>query len=304
MSDRHAAPDPTDPTAVEGAVRNLRRRHEDGTVAVGDDDAVAVLDAFLDALEAGRVRAVEPVETAAGDSATGDERGGWRPVRWVKQGVLLNFALRPTTAHEHGGVTHRDVLPVRGGDGEALAPGVRNTPHGTVVRRGAHVGRDAVLMSPSFVNVGASVGRGTLVDSAVTVGSCARVGDDVKLGANTLVGGVLEPVEETPVVVEDGVTLGAGCRVTSGFVVGRDAVVAENTLLTPRIPVYDLVDDRVRYGRLPPERRAVARYVPSSLTEAPGGDLLPERTLKPAVVATALEEDTVAAVEREEVLRS
>jgi 2,3,4,5-tetrahydropyridine-2-carboxylate N-succinyltransferase len=298
------SPDPADATAVERAVTDLWRRHEAAAVAVGDPEAVAVLDAFLDALESGTVRAVEPVEESgdAGDTPPG--RAGWRAAPWVKRGVLLNFALRPTTDHEHGGVTHRDVLPVRGRDGEALAAGVRNTPHGTVVRRGARVGEDAVLMSPAFVNVGASVGPETLVDSCVTVGSCARVGANVKIGANTLVGGVLEPVEETPVVVEDGVTLGAGCRVTSGFVVGRDAVVAENTLLTPRIPVYDLVDGEVYYGHLPPERRAVARYVPSSLTAAEGGDLLPESTLKPAVVATDLGADTVAAVEREEVLRS
>jgi len=305
--------DSTDPAAVEDAVRDLWRRQEAETVSPGDPDAVATLDAFLDALEAD---AVAPVEWVGRDGDTGrtdtdadattatDADTGWRAVPWVKRGVLLNFALRETADRDHGGVTHRDVLPVRGRDGESLAPGVRNTPTGTVVRRGAAVGTDAVLMSPSFVNVGASVGAGTLVDSCVTVGSCAHVGADVKLGANTLVGGVLEPVEEAPVIVEDGVTLGAGCRVTSGFVVGRDAVVAENTLLTPRIPVYDLVDGRVRYGYLPPERRAVSRFVPSSLTEAEGGDLLPDRTLKPAVVATELGADTVAAVEREAVLRS
>ncbi len=290
---------PSPGSAVERAVRNLWRRHEAGTVSPGDPEALDTLDAFLDALETGDVAPVERGERDGDGTET-----GWRAVPWVKRGVLLNFALRETVDHDHGGVTHRDVLPVRGRDGDPLAPGVRNTPTGTVVRRGAAVGTDAVLMSPSFVNVGASVGSETLVDSCVTVGSCARVGADVKLGANTLVGGVLEPVEEVPVVVENGVTLGAGCRVTSGFVVGRDTVVAENTLLTPRIPVYDLVDGRVRHGYLPPERRAVARYVPSSLTEAEGGDLLPDRTLKPAVVATELGADTVAAVEREAVLRS
>ncbi len=292
---------PSDPLALERAVRDLWRRHEEETVSPGDADAIATLDAFLDAIETGEIRTVERI-----DSGDADRSGGsrWGAVSWVKRGVLLNFALRPTADHEHGGVTHRDVLPVRGRNDEPLAAGVRNTPTGTVVRRGAAIGADAVLMSPSFVNVGASVGRETLVDSCVTVGSCAHVGARVKLGANTLIGGVLEPVEETPVVIEDGVTLGAGCRVTSGFVVGHDSVVAENTLLTPRIPVYDLVEGRVRNGYLPPERRAVARYVPSSLTEAEGGDLLPDQTLKPAVVATELGSETIAAVEREEMLRS
>jgi 2,3,4,5-tetrahydropyridine-2-carboxylate N-succinyltransferase len=156
------------------------------------------------------------------------------------------------------------------------------------------------MMSPSFVNVGAHVGDGTLVDSCDTVGSCAQVGENVKLGANTLVGGVLEPVESSPVVVEDGVSLGAGCRVTSGFVVGEDSVVGENTLLTPRIPVYDLVEEEILYGHLPPERRAFTRYVDSSVGDH---DLFEGGAYKPAVVATHIDERTLGATEREETLR-
>jgi 2,3,4,5-tetrahydropyridine-2-carboxylate N-succinyltransferase len=156
------------------------------------------------------------------------------------------------------------------------------------------------MMSPSFVNVGAHVGDGTLVDSCDTVGSCAQIGADVKLGANTLVGGVLEPVEDAPVVVEDGVSLGAGCRVTSGFVVGENSVVGENTLLTPRIPVYDLVEEEVLYGHLPSERRAFTRYVESSLGDH---DLFAGGAFKPAVVALDIEDDTRDATRREEALR-
>jgi 2,3,4,5-tetrahydropyridine-2-carboxylate N-succinyltransferase len=155
-------------------------------------------------------------------------------------------------------------------------------------------------MSPSFVNIGAHVGDGTLVDSADTVGSCAQVGANVKLGANTLVGGVLEPVERAPVVIEEGVSLGAGCRVTSGFVVGRDSVVGENTLLTPRIPIYDLVEEEILYGHLPPERRAFTRFVESDIGEH---DLFDGGAYKPAVVATDLEERTLEASAREEALR-
>jgi 2,3,4,5-tetrahydropyridine-2-carboxylate N-succinyltransferase len=156
------------------------------------------------------------------------------------------------------------------------------------------------MMSPSFVNIGAYVGDGTLVDSCDTVGSCAQIGENVKLGANTLIGGVLEPVENAPVIVEDGVSLGAGCRVTSGFVVGEDSIVGENTLLTPRIPVYDLVEDEVLYGELPPERRAFQRFVDSSVGE---NDLIPGGAYKPAVVATDVEEETLEATEREDALR-
>ncbi|MFB6071867.1 MAG: 2,3,4,5-tetrahydropyridine-2,6-dicarboxylate N-succinyltransferase [Halobacterium sp.] len=276
--------------SLESEIRDLWARHEAGdlsadTASAGDADT---LDAFLDALEAGDVRAAR------------EDGGEWAAVEWVKRGVLLNFALRETERREYGGVAYHDVLPLRATD-DLLARGTRNTPDGTVLRRGAHVGDDCIVMSPAFVNVGAHVGDGTLVDSCDTVGSCAQVGEDVKLGANTLIGGVLEPVEDAPVVVEDGVSLGAGCRVTSGFVVGEDSVVGENTLLTPRIPVYDLVEEEVLYGELPPERRAFTRFVESSVGEH---DLFDGGAYKPAVVAMDLEAETLDATQREEVLRS
>jgi 2,3,4,5-tetrahydropyridine-2-carboxylate N-succinyltransferase len=273
--------------SLEPEIDDLWARYEAGLDGDERESALGTLDEFLTALEAGEIRAAER------------RRGEWRANEWVKRGVLLNFALRATEPREHGGVTYHDVLALRE-TADLGERGTRNTPDGTTIRRGAYVGSDAILMSPAFVNVGARVGDGTLVDSCDVVGSCAQIGDDVKLGANTLIGGVLEPVEDAPVVIEDGVSLGAGCRVTSGFVVGRDAVVGENTLLTPRIPVYDLVDEEIRYGQLPPERRAFARYVRSSVSEH---DLIDGDAYKPAVVATALEERTLEATEREEALR-
>jgi 2,3,4,5-tetrahydropyridine-2-carboxylate N-succinyltransferase len=155
-------------------------------------------------------------------------------------------------------------------------------------------------MSPSFVNVGAHVGDGTLVDSCDVVGSCAQIGANVKLGANTTIGGVLEPVEDAPVVVEDDVDIGAGSRVTSGFVVGEGSVVAEETLLSPRVPVYDLVTEEVLFGHLPPERRAFTRFVESSVADH---DLFEGGAFKPAVVAMDVEAETEAATEREAALR-
>ena len=273
---------------LEDDIRDLQRRYEEGLTAeeAGSEER-AVLEAFLEALETGEVRAAE-------------KRGGeWEANEWVKQGILLNFGLRSIETHTYGGVDYHDVLPLR--DTSDLPDrDTRNTPDGTVVRRGAYVGGDAILMSPAFVNVGAYVGDGTLVDSCDTVGSAAQIGDDVKLGANTLVGGVLEPVEAAPVVVEDGVSLGAGCRVTSGFVIGEGSVVGENTLLTPRIPVYDLVEEEVVYGELPPERRAFTRFVESGVGDH---DLFEGGAYKPAVVATDVEAETLEATEREDALR-
>ena len=273
---------------LEDDVRDLQRRYEEGLTAeeAGSEER-AVLEAFLEALETGEVRAAE-------------KRGGeWEANEWVKQGILLNFGLRSIQIHTYGGVDYHDVLPLRD-TSDLPARDTRNTPDGTVVRRGAYVGGDAILMSPSFVNVGAHVGDGTLVDSCDTVGSAAQIGDDVKLGANTLVGGVLEPVEAAPVVVEDGVSLGAGCRVTSGFVIGEGSVVGENTLLTPRIPVYDLVEEEVVYGELPPERRAFTRFVESGVGDH---DLFEGGAYKPAVVATDVGAETLEATEREDALR-
>ena len=269
-------------------IEDLQRRYDEGLTAdeLGSDGR-ARLDEFLAALEAGEIRAAEKHD------------GEWAANGWVKEGILLNFGLRDIETHSHGGVDYHDVLPLRETD-DLPERGTRNTPNGTVVRRGAYVGRDAILMSPAFVNIGAYVGDGTLVDSCDTVGSAAQLGDDVKLGANTLIGGVLEPVEAAPVVVEDGVSLGAGCRVTSGFVVGEGSIVGENTLLTPRIPVYDLVEGEVIYGELPPERRAFTRFVESSVGDH---DLFDGGAYKPAVVATDVEAETLEATEREDALR-
>ncbi|GAA0661977.1 2,3,4,5-tetrahydropyridine-2,6-dicarboxylate N-succinyltransferase [Natronoarchaeum mannanilyticum] len=274
--------------SLESDIDDLWQRKQSGlTAADATDEQLGVLDEFLAALEAGDVRAAEK------------SSGEWEANEWVKQGILLNFGLRETVAREYGGVDYHDVLPLRE-TADLNERGTRNTPDGTAIRRGAYLGEDCIMMSPSFVNIGAHVGDGALIDSCDTVGSCAQIGENVKLGANTLIGGVLEPVEDAPVIVEDGVSLGAGCRVTSGFVVGENSVVGENTLLTPRIPVYDLVEEEVIYGELPSERRAFQRFVESSVSDH---DMIEGGAFKPAVVATHIEDETLEATEREDALR-
>ncbi len=275
--------------SLETDITDLKQRYESGSLTADSagSEEMEILEAFLRALEAGEIRAAEP------------RSGGWEAVEWVKTGILLNFSLRDTKARTYGNVTYHDVLPLRETT-DLGERGTRNTPDGTTIRRGAYVGSDAILMSPSFVNIGAHIGDGTLVDSANTIGSCAQIGDNVKLGGNTLIGGVLEPVEDTPVVVEDDVSLGAGTRVTSGFVVGEGSVVGENTLLTPRIPIYDLVEEEIHYGELPPDRRAFTRFVESSVGDH---DLFEGGAYKPAVVAMDIEAETRDATQREEELR-
>ena len=282
--------------SLAGEIDDLWKQSQEGDVdaTTVTGDQLATLDAFLAALETGEIRAATP------DGTGNTVAKNWRVNEWVKRGILLNFSLRETQARTYGDVAYHDVLPLR--DTADLADrGTRNTPDGTTIRRGAYVGGNAILMSPCFVNIGAYVADGTLVDSCDTIGSCAQIGANVKLGANTLIGGVLEPVEDNPVIIEDEVSLGAGCRVTSGFVVGEGSVVGENTLLTPRIPVYDLVEEEIIYGHIPPERRVFTRFVDSSLGDhALFGDA---GAYKPAAVATDIEADTLDATEREERLR-
>lgn len=259
-----------------------------------DSAGIATLDTFLDELEQGTIRAATPT----GSGSTPEDR--WEANEWVKQGILLNFGLRHTESRMYGDVRYHDVLPLR--ETSDLADrGTRNTPNGTTIRRGAYVGGDAILMSPCFLNIGAYVDDGTLVDSCDTVGSCAQIGANVKLGANTLIGGVLEPVEDTPVVIEDDVSIGAGSRITSGFIVGEGAIIGENTLLTPRIPVYDLVADEIISGYVPAGRRVMTRFVRSSASDH---ELFEgETAYKPAVVATDPNIETFEGIEREAALR-
>ncbi|SDY47698.1 2,3,4,5-tetrahydropyridine-2,6-dicarboxylate N-succinyltransferase [Halobellus clavatus] len=279
--------------SLESDIEDLWQRYQADEIAAetAGSGVESTLDAFLEALETGDVRAAEQVGGSGPD--------GWVVNEWVKRGILLNFGLRETLPREYGDVTYYDVLPLRSTT-DLGGRGTRNTPDGTAIRRGAYLGSDCIMMSPSFVNVGAHVGDGTLVDSCDTVGSCAQLGENVKLGANTLIGGVLEPVEDAPVIVEDGVSLGAGCRVTSGFHIGENTIVGENTLLSPRIPVYDLVEEEVIYGHLPSDRRAFTRYVESSLGDH---DLFESGAYKPAVVALDIEDDTLDQTRREEALR-
>ena len=199
------------------------------------DDARTAVRQLLDGLEAGELRAAER------DGATGE----WRAVPWVKRGILLGFRL--------GGIVDMSL-----GDGDAdvvfsffdkdtypprrltRADGIRIVPGGSSIRRGAYLASGVVCMPPMYVNVGAHVGSGTMIDSHALVGSCAQVGERVHLSAAAQLGGVLEPVNAAPVVVEDDVVVGGNCGIYEGTVVRRRAVIGAGVILTRGTPVYDL----------------------------------------------------------------
>jgi 2,3,4,5-tetrahydropyridine-2,6-dicarboxylate N-succinyltransferase len=198
------------------------------------EEVRAAVEALLDALESGELRAAVP------DAAS---PSGWRAETWVKEGILAAFALGTDVdvAAPPFGFRDRDTLPPRA----PAPPGSRVVPGGSAVRRGAHLGRGVVVMPPAYVNVGAHVGAGSMVDSHALVGSCAQIGSKVHLSAAAQVGGVLEPVGALPVIVEDEVFVGGGVGLYEGVVVKRRAVLAAGVVLTSSSVVYDLAAERV-----------------------------------------------------------
>ena len=202
--------------------------------------ARVVVTTLLDALERGELRAAE----------RGDD-GEWRAVPWVKQGILLAFRvgqivdLSPATEPRSFSFLDKDTMPPRQ---FAASDGVRVVPGGSTVRRGAFLSPGVVCMPPMYVNVGSWVGAGTMIDSHALVGSCAQIGARVHLSAAAQIGGVLEPINASPVVIEDDVIVGGNCGVYEGTVVRQGAVLGAGVVLTRGTPVFDLVHERVYRG--------------------------------------------------------
>ena len=203
-------------------------------------DARAVVEELLDALEKGTVRAAER------DPASGE----WRAVQWVKKGILLGFRVGAMVDMSIGSgddqigfsFFDKDTYPPRR---LTLADGIRVVPGGSSIRRGAYVAGGVVCMPPMYVNVGAHIGAGTMIDSHALVGSCAQVGERVHLSAAAQLGGVLEPVSAAPVVIEDDVVVGGNCGIYEGTVVRKRAVIGAGVVLTRGTPVYDLERETV-----------------------------------------------------------
>jgi 2,3,4,5-tetrahydropyridine-2-carboxylate N-succinyltransferase len=199
-------------------------------------DVEAVVGHLLDALEAGEVRA-----------ASRADDGTWNAVPWVKRGILLGFRVGDLVEMDSGALSFVDkhTYPVRR---VKLRDGVRVVPGGSSIRRGAYVARGVVCMPPMYINVGAYVDEGTMVDSHALVGSCAQIGKRVHISAAAQIGGVLEPVNAAPVVIEDDVLVGGNTGVYEGTIVRSRAVLAAGVVLTRGTPVFDLVRETVYRG--------------------------------------------------------
>jgi len=213
----------------------VERHFAAGSAAVGDKDALQTFSEFRGALERGEIRSAEPDATAS---------TGWRVNVWVKQGILLGFRLGKMESSSAGVLSFidKDTYPVRN---FTEADGVRIVLGGSSVRAGAYLGRGVICVPPMYINAGAYVDEGSLVDSHALVGSCAQIGKNVHLSAAAQIGGVLEPVNANPVIIEDNVLVGGNTGVYEGTIVRRGAVLAAGTVLTRGTPVYDLVNGTV-----------------------------------------------------------
>ncbi len=238
----HASPDLLQPA--------IERLYALGPAAKNDPEAAAIFQRFRQALTEGRVRAAEKID------------GQWRTNVWVKQGILLGFRLGEMVEMP-GGFVDKDTFPARQ---FRVADGVRLVHGGSSARQGAYVAPGVVCMPPMYINVGAYVDEGTMVDSHALVGSCAQIGRRVHLSAAAQVGGVLEPINAAPVIVEDDVLVGGGCGIYEGTQVRARAVLGAGTILTRSTPLYDTV--RGEIYRATPEQPLV---VPENAVVVPGG---------------------------------
>ncbi len=247
----------------------------------------AAIDTVLDQLDSGTLRVAEK---------TGDD---WVVHQWIKKAVLLSFRLRDNAVLATGGdspLRFYDKVDTKFGtfsEADFRAAGVRVVPP-AVARRGAFIGRNVILM-PSFVNIGAYVGEGTMVDTWATVGSCAQIGKNVHLSGGVGIGGVLEPVQASPTIIEDNCFIGARSEVVEGVIIEQDAVLSMGVFIGASTRIYDRENGKILYGRVP--RGAVV--VPGSLPAKDGS-----HSLYCAVIVKRVDAQTRAKTAINELLRS
>lgn len=200
---------------------------------ISREEGLEVFASLRNLLNAGEVRAAMPV----GEN--------WVTQEWVKKGILVGFrvgALEQMSPEHHSQWFDKDSLPLRN---LSVSDKIRVVPGGTSVRDGAFLGEGVIMMPPAYVNIGAYVDSGSMVDSHALVGSCAQVGKNVHLSAGVQVGGVLEPINANPVIIEDDVLVGGCVGVFEGTIVRKGAVLGAGTILTRSTPVYDLVKETI-----------------------------------------------------------
>jgi 2,3,4,5-tetrahydropyridine-2-carboxylate N-succinyltransferase len=282
------------PTLSVGDLRAAIERYASSVPPGEEEKALQAFQALKATLNAGTVRAAE----------RGSD-GTWRANAWVKTGILLGFRLGVVGPVAAGGpfpFYDKDTYPLR-----SVGPddGIRIVPGGSSIRDGCYIGTAVVCMPPMYINVGAYVGDGTMVDSHALVGSCAQIGRRVHLSAAAQIGGVLEPTGALPCIIEDEVLVGGSCGVYEGAVVRERAVLAPGTILSAGTSVFDLVRDRVyrREGDKPLEIPAGAVVVPGTRPVKSGAGADAGISLYAPVIVKYRDEKTDTAVKLEDLLR-
>ena len=245
---------------------------------------VAAVEETLSGLERGELRVAEPCAA------------GWQVNEWLKKAVLLYFRIRDNVVIDTPATHYFDKVPLRWAPGSAddiRECGARIVPPATV-RRGAFIGHDAVLM-PSYVNIGAYVGEGTMVDTWATVGSCAQIGSNVHLSGGVGIGGVLEPLQATPTIIEDDCFIGARSEVVEGVVIGHGGVLSMGVYIGNSTRIFDRESGEIMYGRVPPG----SVVVPGSLPSKDGS-----YSLYAAIIVKRVDEQTRSKTSVNELLRA
>ncbi|RPF72214.1 2,3,4,5-tetrahydropyridine-2,6-dicarboxylate N-succinyltransferase [Aurantiacibacter spongiae] len=260
-------------------------------VTPASDDVRRPVEQAIALLDRGEARVAEP-----------DGNGGWRVNQWLKKAVLLSFRLNANTLVAEGsaGAPAFDKVPSKfagWSDAQFAEAGFRAVP-GAIARRGSFIGRNTVLM-PSFVNIGAYVAEGTMVDTWATVGSCAQIGRNVHLSGGAGIGGVLEPLQAEPVIIGDGAFIGARSEVAEGVQVGTGAVLSMGVYLGASTKIVDRATGEVHRGRVPD----YSVVVPGSLPGKPLPDGSPGPALYCAVIVKTVDAQTRAKTGINELLR-
>ena len=246
-------------------------------------DLVRAVNETLAHLDAGRLRVAEKINDT------------WVVHQWIKKAVLLAFRLYPNQVSDAGFSHFYDKIPLKYADVTASAfaeAGVRVVPH-AIVRHGAFIGRGTILM-PSYVNIGAYVDEGVMVDTWATVGSCAQIGKNVHLSGGVGIGGVLEPLQANPTIIEDNCFIGARSEVVEGVIVERGSVLSMGVYLSQSTKIYNRSTGEISYGRIPAGSVVVAGNLPSEDRS---------HSLYCAVIVKQVDEKTRAKVSINELLR-
>lgn len=241
--------------SIEQTIEAAWEQRADLNPATADKNTRAAVEEAIAGLDNGSLRVAEPADS------------GWIVNEWLKKAVLLSFRLNDNQLIEAGYTRFYDKVASKYagfGAEDFAASGTRVVPD-AIVRRGAYVASDVVLM-PSFVNIGAYVGQGTMVDTWATVGSCAQIGRNVHLSGGAGIGGVLEPLQATPTIIEDDCFIGARSEVVEGVVVEKGSVIAMGVFISQSTRIYDRESGEIIYGRVP----AGSVVVPGSLPSKDG----------------------------------